>query len=283
MKILALLDGRPGNDNQTIAIAEKLGEYESLTVEFGFWAKLPNFLLGKSQRGVKTKIEAQPDVIIAAGRKLARVSAHIKAKQNCKALQLMHPHMPLKWFDLIFVPEHDGYKTHGNLRTTIGAPNRIDEELLAEQDWNFVEGANVALVGNIEPEDAKLLHKVENLHISTSRRTTKEAVEALKALEPKYMYEWNAKTENPYYGLLAAAENIIVSADSVGMISEACTTGKKVFVFAKPSKRKFKKFIKKLEKLDCLKPIKQFRADWQPKKLATRDEVVIIIKNYIES
>lgn len=37
--------------------------------------------------------------------------------------------------------------------------------------------------------------------------------------------------ENPYFGLLALADAIIVTSDSVSMVSEACATGKPVHVF----------------------------------------------------
>ena len=283
MKILALLDGRPGNDNQTIAIAEQLGEYESLKIEFSSIAKLPNLLLGSSLRGVKTKITAKPDLVIATGRKLGRVAAHLKKTTDCKAIQIMHPQCCLKKFDLVFVPQHDGYKTRGNIHNTIGAPNRIDEDLLESQDWNFEKNANVALIGDIDECEVKELKKVEKLHITTSRRTSKEATAALRKLKPVYIYEWSENSENPYYALLKAAKNIIVYADSVGMISEACTTGKKVYIFGDAKKRKFKKFIKKLCKEDYAMPLKKLGERWQPNKLATRDEVVKIIKNSIES
>jgi len=287
MKILALLDGRPGNDNQTIAIAEKLGEYETLKVEFGFWAKLPNFLLGRSLIGVKTPISQAPDIVISTGRKLARVAAYMKLKTHCKAIQLMHPQMNIANFDLVFVPEHDGIVPHKNLHTTFGAPNRIDAELLQKHYGKFPSDINVALIGNISVQDVAKLAKIPNLYVSTSRRTKLEVIEELNIIHPMFMYVWEPAKEkpleNPYYNLLDAAKNIIVSADSVGMISEACTTGKNVFVFGSAKKSKFKNFIIRLIKGGYLKPISDFGASWEVKKLSTRDHVVKIIKNYIES
>ena len=43
-------------------------------------------------------------------------------------------------------------------------------------------------------------------------------------------YLWNGEGENPYYGFLAWADYIIVTADSASMISEAATTGKPVYM-----------------------------------------------------
>lgn len=284
MKILALLDGRPGNDNQTIAIAEKLGAYETTKIEFGFLAQLPNFLLGTSKVGIKTKIDSlQPDLVIASGRKLARVAARLKKQTGCKAIQLMHPQINTALFDLVFVPEHDGISAHDNIHTTTGAANRIDAELLAAHTDQFANGINVALVGDVAPEEITQLEQVPNLHISTSRRTKPETVAALRALNPTYIYEWSTSSGNPYYALLAAAESIIVSADSVGMISEACTTGKKTYIFGNPKKPKFKKFIDGLIAGNFAKRLGDLGCNWQPSKLNTRDDVVQIIKNQLES
>tara|TARA_Y100001968_G_scaffold248872_1_gene233470 strand:- start:1733 stop:2197 length:465 start_codon:yes stop_codon:yes gene_type:complete len=71
------------------------------------------------------------------------------------------------------------------------------------------------------------------LAITTSRRTGKE-IEALlrKVLTGASTWIWNGEGENPYLGLLALADAIVVTADSVSMISEACSTGKPVYIAA---------------------------------------------------
>ena len=73
--IWALTDGRPGNDNQVIAVAQKLGEYENRRIEFAPCASLPNFFLGTSDLGIFTELDPPcPDIVIAAGRKISRVA-----------------------------------------------------------------------------------------------------------------------------------------------------------------------------------------------------------------
>ncbi len=73
-----------------------------------------------------------------------------------------------------------------------------------------------------------------SLLVSTSSRTPALAVRALReAIEvPHEFYAWRAgDAGNPYYAYLASAERLIVSFDSIAMISEACATGKPVYLF----------------------------------------------------
>jgi mitochondrial fission protein ELM1 len=62
---------------------------------------------------------------------------------------------------------------------------------------------------------------------TTSRRTGTEAADALAAGLGRAMhliYRWGEPGENPYLGFLAAADAVVVTSDSVAMISEACST-----------------------------------------------------------
>ena len=44
------------------------------------------------------------------------------------------------------------------------------------------------------------------------------------------LYRWGEPGENPYRGFLASADTIVITADSVSMISEACATDAAVYV-----------------------------------------------------
>ncbi len=45
------------------------------------------------------------------------------------------------------------------------------------------------------------------------------------------LFFWDGREENPYLGLMALADAIVVTSDSVSMVSEACATGRPVHVF----------------------------------------------------
>jgi mitochondrial fission protein ELM1 len=73
-----------------------------------------------------------------------------------------------------------------------------------------------------------------SLLVTTSARTAPSAVEALSAgIEaPGHFYRWRRNDDdNPYFGYLALADAIIVTADSISMLTEACATGKPVYMF----------------------------------------------------
>jgi hypothetical protein len=77
------------------------------------------------------------------------------------------------------------------------------------------------------------------LAITPSRRTGEENVAVLReVLSDTPSFIWDGAGENPYFGLLALADAIVVTSDSVSMISEACFTGKPVHVYDLPGGRK---------------------------------------------
>ena len=72
------------------------------------------------------------------------------------------------------------------------------------------------------------------LLVSTSSRTGRAAATALRAAldAPHYFYQWRAgDDDNPYLGMLAWADRVVVTGDSIAMLSEACATGKPVQMF----------------------------------------------------
>jgi mitochondrial fission protein ELM1 len=77
-------------------------------------------------------------------------------------------------------------------------------------------------------------HGGGSLLVTTSARTPAHAAEAvLENIEgPAYCHRWTrGETENPYFGFLALADRIIVTGDSISMITEACATRKPVRLF----------------------------------------------------
>src|SRR5207302_3636650 len=70
-----------------------------------------------------------------------------------------------------------------------------------------------------------------SLLVTLSRRTDAEAARALStALHDRPHYVWDGNGDNPYFGLLGLADFIVVTCDSVNMISEAASTGKPVYI-----------------------------------------------------
>jgi mitochondrial fission protein ELM1 len=73
-----------------------------------------------------------------------------------------------------------------------------------------------------------------SLLVTTSSRTSPAAVRALaESLDvPHYLHQSKPNdANNPYLGILGLASELIVTADSIAMLSEACATGKQVWMF----------------------------------------------------
>ena len=83
-----------------------------------------------------------------------------------------------------------------------------------------------------------------SLIITPSRRTGKENIRTLcENLSDLPVYIWNGIETNPYYGILALSDALVVTCDSINMISEACATGKPVHVVhLDGGNRKFREF-----------------------------------------
>ncbi|KAL7170600.1 hypothetical protein ACSBR2_035472 [Camellia fascicularis] len=96
-----------------------------------------------------------------------------------------------------------------------------------------------------------------SLRISFSRRTPQEVSDILEkefSYHPK-VYIWDGKDPNPHMGHLAWADAFIITADSVSMLSEACSTGKPVYVIgAERCTWKFAEFHKSLQERGVVRP-----------------------------
>lgn len=95
------------------------------------------------------------------------------------------------------------------------------------------------------------------IRISFSRRTPVKISKILVkefATNPKVQI-WDGEGPNPHMGHLAWADAFVITADSVSMLSEACSTGKPVFVIgAELCTWKFADFQDSLQKQGVTRP-----------------------------
>ncbi|MEQ8664578.1 MAG: mitochondrial fission ELM1 family protein [Rhodospirillales bacterium] len=263
-KVWALLDQNAGHRNQVLGVTDALGwPVETRDLRYNWQAELPNGLLGASLRGLASDARAAivppwPDLIVAAGRKTAPVARAIRRLSGgrTRLVQLMDPGSGTDDFALIAIPTHDdigaAVERRGNVLRTLGAPHRMAPECLAaaRQAWQtelgdleqpriavFVGGGTRrrAFTQAMADELAVALaaRKAEtggSLMITTSRRSGAVAETLLSAGD--HVYRWGDKGDNPYIGYLAWADRIVVTGDSVSMVSDACASGVPVEVFA---------------------------------------------------
>ncbi|XP_042014650.1 mitochondrial fission protein ELM1-like isoform X2 [Salvia splendens] len=96
-----------------------------------------------------------------------------------------------------------------------------------------------------------------SIRISFSRRTpmiVSEIILTEFSNHPR-VYIWNGQDPNPHMGHLALADAFVITADSVSMLSEACSTGKPVYVIgAERCTWKFSHFIRTLHSRGAVRP-----------------------------
>jgi len=140
-KVWVVTEDRPGNNTQSIGLAEALvWPFEVKRLQFNVLARLPNRVLGASWLGVRAASRTTlgppwPDVVIATGRRLAPVARWIRGQSQGRT-RLIHlgrkgGHVPER-FDLVVACAHFGLPDHPN-RLEITIPvNPITRERLAQ-------------------------------------------------------------------------------------------------------------------------------------------------------
>lgn len=229
-----------------------------------------------------------PDLIISCGRQAVGPAAEIKrrAQDKTTAVHIQHPRVSIGKFDLVAAPAHDNLSGH-NAISTIGSLGRINRAILSiaasEMTARFsslprpliavsIGGSNsvYTLDKTLVTTIAAQLQKIAvdtggSLLITTSRRTggENEALlrQALKDIPGEF---WDGTGDNPYFAYLGSADYVVVTGDSVNMVSEACATGKPVHVIQMTARRrtKFTQFHKKLTDLGMTRPFEGKLEDW---------------------
>ena len=288
--IWVLTDGRPGHDHQALGVAEALGwPFAVRRVAYGPLARLPNLLLGRSVRGLSATARSAlaapwPDLVIGAGRRTAPLARWLKRRNpGAFLVQLMWPGSA-QGLDLIAVPEHDRVADRPGMMRTLGTPNRVTPARLAaaaarlaprlaglprpriaclvggaRRGMPFTPGDAAALAGRA----ARLAQsRGGSLLVATSRRTTSACEDALAgALEAPHLLHRYGRgedlCEDAYLAMLGSADAVLVTADSASMCSEACATGRPVFLdrAQNAGPGKLATLHRRLEQLGYLRPL----------------------------
>lgn len=249
-------EGMAGTENQCLGVAEALG-VQPVIKRIGLrqpWKTLSPYIgFEKLESFSGDDLNAPwPDLVIASGRKSIAAVRYIK-KQSPKTfiVQIQDPRIKSAAFDLVAVPEHDPTRGPKVLVTT-ASPNRVTPERLAAAREEFRDqfeplpsprvavliGGNskahkltVEQTHDICEKMMSLIKDKYGLMITTSRRTGAGNERIIRTqLQAENSFIWDGKSANPYFGMLAWADYIIVTSDSVSMMSDAATTGKPVYV-----------------------------------------------------
>lgn len=218
-------------------------------------------------------ISIKPDLIISCGSSVAALNYILSRENLSSSVAVMRPSiLSLTRFNLVIMPRHDCPPKRKNVVISEGALNLINDDYLENQaqelrgevridkalifglliggdtknfrlDLNLMEEIVRQIKVAAEELDAEIL-------ITTSRRTPKAIEELIKGEFRNYprcklVVVANEKNfSSAVGGILALAQVIITSPESISMISEAANSKKYVLVFDAPGiRRRHREFL----------------------------------------
>jgi mitochondrial fission protein ELM1 len=263
-RVWVLTGNKAGDNTQVLALAEALGwPFEIKQFVYRAHEVVPNLLLRTTLAGIdkqqSSPIEAPwPDLVISAGRRNEPIARWIK-QQSPDTIRLVHvgrPWSSLDRFDLVVTTPQYRLPVRPNVLHNKTPLHRVTKERLAREAarWrdrlaHLPRPFTAAIVGGSSgpysfdhraaerlatEASAFVAERGGSLLITTSARTPLPTIETLEQdlTVPAHLFRWSKETkENPYFAFLGLADSIIVTGDSMSMLSEACATRKPVYIF----------------------------------------------------
>jgi uncharacterized protein len=305
-----LSDGKAGDEAQCLGVAERLGlapEIRRVKPRAPYVWVMPWGPIDPAESPDKPGSPIAPpwpDIVIASGRRTVAYLRTIGKKSGGRVMTvyLKDPSTGADTAEAIWVPQHDKLRG-GNVLATLTSPHRISPERLEKArlhtpSW-LVPGRTT--VGVILGGDSKhhrftqenirqltdaltaLTASGAHLVVTPSRRTPAPLAAAIRALcTATGGFFWDGSGENPYLSILAHADHLVATADSVNMLGEAAATGKPIHLFT-PSggHTKISSFVSGLEQYGAVRPLSGALETWSYEPLdATPIIAIAVAKAY---
>ncbi|MEB2344147.1 MAG: mitochondrial fission ELM1 family protein [Deltaproteobacteria bacterium] len=263
-RVWLLMGHRAGDNSQVEALGEAIGwPFEIKRFVYQPWERLVNLPFASTLAGVvKERSSALgppwPDLVISAGRRNEPIARWIRNRSDAP-MRLVHvgrPWAALESWDLVVTTPQYRLPRLANVLHNETPLHRVTPERLQEAAALWEERLAhlprprvVVLAGGPSgpyPFDARSGARLArdasalaaraggSLLVTTSARTPREAIDALfrGVSVPSFLYRWRpGDPDNPYFGFLGLADQLVVTGDSVSMMTEACVTGRPVFLF----------------------------------------------------
>ena len=195
-----------------------------------------------------------PAIAIGCGSQVQAALLAVKKRYRAFSVCIQRPSMAASHYDAIVAPRHDYAAAElsslpANTISTIGAVGKVTPESLVAARAGarrrfaahpppyvaaLIGGDNRAYRLNgewlIQQLSRIIAASGATLLITPSRRTDSTLMHQLYKHFGSHHYLWDGKSSNPYRDILAAADGYCITADSANMISEACASGRTVYV-----------------------------------------------------
>ena len=296
-KTWIITDGSVGMEAQGIAVAEAVGLPFSLKrvrvtgamrlVPAALQLLVPPARLLRFVAANEQLEAPWPRLVISIGRRSVPIAIAIKRLSSPKAfaLHIQNPKVPPRLFDLIAAPVHDGFEapnvipTFGAVHSVTGARLHEAAKRFAPRVAEFPKPRVAVLLGgesqafSFPPNSAaalgaKLARAAKEsggaLLVTPSRRTRADSVAALSAaIKDVPHLVWDGTGDNPYFAFLALADAIVVTEDSVNMVTEAAGTGKPVYVQSLPGRStRLARFHRLMQERGATRPFEGRLESW---------------------
>ena len=233
----------------------------------------------------------------------ARYLRRVANNNSCFTVYLQNPRIAPRHFDFIWAPMHDTIEGD-NVFKTLLSPHTLDAAHIAAQaqEWRgrllpdsimttppvaknrakkrakiigvMIGGPSRAYafsrtdIERLAQQLAALAREGHTILVAPSPRTPARYGDILRAALPPHdtgaSYVWGGAGANPYAAILGLAEQLIVTADSVNMVGEACAVGKPVQIFALDGgTARFNRFHTALRQADYVRPFAGVLENWQ--------------------
>ena len=242
-----ILDGKPGHESQTLGLVNALKRsLHSVDVyEIPAAGKGVALWYWSSARFPLATGLPDPDLIVGAGHSTHLTLLAARRARGGLAVVLMQPSMPMGWFDLCIVPEHDGVESCERIFLTRGVLNPLSSAGVHHRnrgliliggpsthyDWDG--GAVVRQVKEMVEASPEI-----SFDLTTSRRTPGDFVSRVSDAEIENVNVVPVEDTGPGWVAEKLAESSVawVTEDSVSMVYESLTAGVEVGLLSVPEK-----------------------------------------------
>ena len=272
--IRVLTDGGAGNIAQAFGLARHIVALSSseirqnIVVAPAFANLLPPAWVAALQLCKTDADEERAQIVIGCGIKAQAAVLAAKRQYGAFAVCIQRPRASAQQFDAIIAPHHDYSATElqkiekkpSNILAVVGSVGQTNVNILrakreaARQKFAHIPNPKTGiLIGGsnrafaMTPQVCKQIAAqvlraapTGGVLATASRRTGTDNQRALAEAfgsENCFFYGGDdGDTDNPYWDILAAADRILVTGDSVNMLSEACTAARPTHIIRLPQK-----------------------------------------------
>jgi mitochondrial fission protein ELM1 len=309
LKALLLTQGMHGMISQVEGLARALNlDFKHQTVKLkNFWNFIPPKLMPVTTNVLSEKFICDAKVIISCGRKSVIPSIALKKKfgKDIFNIHIQDPKVALSNFDLVVCPKHDGLNGENILQTTGAIHYLSAQEIKKNSNYLDIDKANKKMVAFIiggpnnyydfsEKEIDKVFSKTKILFspdkykiiVIPSYRTPKTIIEKANNVFSHDHLVVKSVDKKAYLSALSQADYIVVTCDSISMISEAAVTGKPIYVAnmkAKKESKRFRVFYSQLKEINIIKDLEDKIETWSYNNLDEVNRIAPAIKTKMKS